>query len=67
MSNFFHYLEILYFSDGEYRVSLTLSLYPLETGFIKDYIFRIFITKQHFEKLDYVLNEHFRRSYEKRS
>ena len=61
INNYFHYLEILYFSDGEYRLTLTMSLYPLDTGFINDYIFRIYIIKSDYEKLDHVLYSHFRR------
>lgn len=59
MKDYFHYLEILYFPDGEYRVTLSLALYPLETGFINNYIFRIFITKNDYIKLDQCLYNHF--------
>lgn len=61
MSNLFHYLEILYFDNMEYRVVLSMSLYPLETGFVNDYIWRIFINPTTYKKLDQILYGRYRR------
>lgn len=60
MTNYFHYLEILYFDNGEYRVVLSMSLYPLETGFVNDYIWRIFINPENYKKLHKILYERYR-------